>query len=100
MFVLASAVAILFGLLQAIDVIGVNVLGVAGFTAALITMWTGVQRYDRQARAYGITAHELLAMESIVSTIESEDEWRDFIDNAEGAVSEEHSSWRVSRARA
>ena len=100
MFVLSSAVAIMFGLLQAFGAVGVNVLGVAGFVAALITMWTGVRRYDRQARAYGITAHELLAMASIMQPIDDEEEWAGFVDSAEAAVSEEHTGWRVSRARA
>jgi len=100
MFVLSSAVAIMFGLLQAFGAIGVNVLGVAGFVAALITMWTGVRRYDRQARAYGITAHELLTMASLMQPIEDEEEWATFVDSAEAAVSEEHTGWRVSRARA
>lgn len=100
MFVLSSAVAIMFGLLQGFGAIRVNVLGVAGFVAALITMWTGVRRYDRQARAYGITAHELLAMASIMQPIEDEEEWADFVGSAEAAVSEEHTGWRVSRARA
>ncbi len=100
MFVLASAVTILFGLLQGLGSFGVNILGVAGFVAALITMWTGVRRYDRQARAYANTAHELLAMESILEPIEDEDEWATFVDTAEAAVSEEHTGWRVSRARA
>jgi hypothetical protein len=100
MFVLSSAVAIMFGFLQGFGAIGVNVLGVAGFAAALITMWTGVRRYDRQARAYGITAHELLAMASVVQSIDDEAEWASFVDGAEAAVSEEHTGWRVSRARA
>ena len=100
LFVLASAVAILFGFLQGFGAIGVNVLGVAGFAAALITMWTGVRRYDRQARAYGITAHELLAMASIMQSIDDEEEWASFVERAEAAVSEEHTGWRVSRARA
>jgi len=100
LFVLSSAVAIMFGLLQAFGTISVNVLGVAGFVAALITMWTGVRRYDRQALAYGITAHELLAMASIMQPIEDEQEWAAFVGSAEAAVSEEHTGWRVSRARA
>jgi hypothetical protein len=100
LFVLSSGVAIMFGLLQGFGAISVNVLGVAGFVAALITMWTGVRRYDRQARAYGITAHELLAMASIMQPIEDEEEWADFVASAEAAVSEEHTGWRVSRARA
>jgi hypothetical protein len=100
LFVMASAVAILFGLLQGFGAIGVNVLGVAGYVAALITMWTGVRHYDRQARAYVITAHELLAMASIMQPIDDEAEWAAFVDDAESAVSEEHTGWRVSRARA
>ena len=90
----------MFGFLQGFGAISVNVLGVAGFAAALITMWTGVRRYDRQARAYGITAHELLAMASVMQSIDAEEEWSGFVDRAEDAVSEEHSGWRVSRSRA
>ena len=100
MFVLSSAVAIMFGFLQGFGAVNVNVLGVAGFVAALITMWTGVRRYDRQARAYGITAHELLAMASVMQSIEDEEEWAAFVQRAEAAVSEEHTGWRVSRSRA
>jgi disulfide bond formation protein DsbB len=100
MFVLSSAVAIMFGLLQGFGAISVNVFGVAGYAAALITMWTGVRHYDRQARAYGITAHELLAVASVIQPIDDEDEWASFVDRTEAVVSEEHTGWRVSRARA
>lgn len=99
-FLLASAAAVFLGMLQAVGILNINLLSLAGYGAALISTWTGVKRHDRQARAYGRTAHELLAMRSMLVTVESEDEWSEFVDDAEGAISQEHSSWRSIRSQA
>jgi hypothetical protein len=98
-FVASSAMAIFFGVLQSIGLLEVNLLGLGGYAAALITTWSGVNRHDRLARAYGRTAHELLAMRSLIVTIDDEEEWSDFIDDAESAISAEHSAWQSLRSR-
>ncbi len=96
-FFAASAVAVVFGLLQVAGWVTVNVLNVAGYSAGLIGTWTGVSRHQRQARAYGMTAHELMAMRAYLQNVDDEETWVDFVNQAEEAISTEHTSWRVAR---
>lgn len=96
-FLAASVVAIAFGIFQVVGVVDVSLLNIGGYSAALIATWTGVNRFERLAKSYGVAAHELVAMRAEMQTIDDPDEWAEFVNQAEEAISTEHTSWRVAR---
>lgn len=98
-FVIASGAAVFFGLLQALGTIDVNLLGLAGMLAAVVTTWAATNKFSEQAGGYSMAAHQLTLARTIVDHQQSEYEWSVFVNDAEDAIGREHTSWRVARAQ-
>jgi hypothetical protein len=88
----------------------------AGVLAALLRDWThqdrlsGYRRGDRQqawpgslkqheslARAYAYSAIELALATTRLQNVTDEEDWSSEVDNAESAISREHTMWRANR---
>jgi hypothetical protein len=82
--------------LKAFGVFSVDALGIVGVTATGLTAWAQTKQYASNARAYAIAYHELASIRSEIEYI-TEAEWPRYIDDAEGAISREHTLWRASR---
>jgi hypothetical protein len=74
-----------------------DVLGILAAGAATISAWAQAKQYQNLSTAYGITAQELAAIASEGAAMHEEARWADFVGQAEGAVSREHTLWRASR---
>ncbi len=98
-FLAASGAAVFFGLLQAFAVFEINLLGVFGVLAACVYTWQSQRRYTRQAKAYAAAANHLTLVHTRLETPQTEDEWAQFVDDAEDGIGREHTSWRVSRSQ-
>ncbi|MEZ5246122.1 MAG: DUF4231 domain-containing protein [Acidimicrobiales bacterium] len=98
-FVVASGAAVFFGLLQALGTIDVNLLGLAGMLAAVVTTWAATNKFSEQARGYAMAAHQLTLARTIIDHQQSEQQWAVFVNDSEDAISREHTSWRVARAQ-
>ena len=98
-FVVASGSAVFFGLLQALGRIDVNLLGLAGMLAAVVTTWAATNKFSDQARGYSMAAHQLTLARTIIEHQRSEPAWAAFVNDAEDAIAREHTSWRVARAQ-
>jgi hypothetical protein len=98
-FVLSSGAAIFSGLLQALAVIEVNLLGLAGMVAAVSATWAATNKYSQQAADYSMAAHQLTLARTILDRQVHEAEWATFVNDAEDAIASEHLSWRVARAQ-
>ncbi len=98
-FLVASAAAVFFGLLQAFGVTGVNLLGLFGVLAASIYTWQSQRRYSKQATSYAAAANHLTLVHTRIGKPGTDAEWAQFVDDAEDGIGREHTSWRVSRSQ-
>ena len=95
--VLAFEVVGVMGALLRVAGITVNLLGVAAAGAAALGLWSQTRQHQVLAHAYAVTAQELSSIRSLIQWQESESEWSSFVDDAEAAISREHTLWRAKR---
>ena len=74
-----------------------NVLGVAATAAAAVGAWLQAKQHHTLARAYAVAAQELSSIRSLIGWQETEQHWSRFVDEAETAISREHTLWRANR---
>jgi hypothetical protein len=77
--------------------ITVNLLGVAAAGAAALGLWLQTRQHQVLAHAYAVTAQELSSIRSLIRWQDTEREWTGFVDDAEAAISREHTLWRAKR---
>jgi len=99
-FLALDGLAISGSVLLAIDAIDVNLIGVAGTAATAVTAWVQLRQHATLARAYSVAAHELSLIRLLLDQARTEEEWSRFVDDAEKAISREHTLWRASRSAA
>jgi conflict system pore-forming effector with SLATT domain len=87
------------GLLLALkpDLPVANVLGVAATAAAALGAWLQAKQHHTVARAYAVAAQELSSIRSLIRWQDTEQAWFRFVDEAETAISREHTLWRANR---
>jgi SMODS and SLOG-associating 2TM effector domain 3/SMODS and SLOG-associating 2TM effector domain 1 len=87
------------GLLHAIksDLPNINALAVAAAAAAAVGAWLQAKQHQTVARAYAVAALELSSIRSLIRWQETEADWANFVDEAETAISREHTLWRANR---
>lgn len=95
--VTTEAAGLIGAILRAAAVVEVEVLALAGAAAAAITAWVQTKQHQMLARAYGV-AYELSDIRSRAAHSMTEEEWSAFVDQAEEAVSREHTLWRASHS--
>ncbi|GLZ46624.1 membrane protein [Actinomycetospora sp. NBRC 106375] len=76
--------------------INFDMLGILAAMAAGLATWAQTRQYGLLARSYSIAAHELNVIRSEVESKNGKS-WARFVDEAEEAVSREHTLWRASR---
>ncbi len=84
-------------IVKAIGLVEIDLLGLAGTAAAAGTSWLQAKQHTTLAEAYSVTAHELAAIAAQIDMQQSEETWAEFVDDAEEAISREHTLWRASR---
>ncbi|MGI8823937.1 MAG: DUF4231 domain-containing protein [Acidimicrobiia bacterium] len=78
--------------------LNIPVAGLIAIGVATITTWIGARNFESLAVAYSVAAHELLAIRFELETLlPDEQEWSTFVDDAEDAISREHTTWSASR---
>ena len=92
-----EALGLTGGVLKATGVLGVDLLGLAGAVVAAGAAWVHAKQHQNLANAYAVASHELAAISGQVGWASSEPEWAHFVDQAEEAISREHTLWRASR---
>ena len=61
--------------------------------------WLQIRQHRSTADSYALASHELGAINSTFDSVDGEDAWEDFVDQAEGAISREHTLWLASNRR-
>jgi hypothetical protein len=100
--VLVQIAGVVAGVFLALEVLAVDVLGIAAASAAAFTAWQQAKDHEALAEAYAVTAEDLelvgkKAEEMMSSSMFTEQSWAEFIDSAEQAISREHTVWRARR---
>ena len=83
--------------IRAAGIVDVDLLGVVAALAAALTAWSQMKQHDALARAYAVASHELAAIRALIVWQDTEAGWASFVDQAEEAISREHTLWRASR---
>jgi SMODS and SLOG-associating 2TM effector domain 1 len=60
--------------------------------------WLQIKQYSSLAESYSVAAHELSLIESLLDASYTEDSWAHFVNEAENAISREHTTWRARRS--
>jgi hypothetical protein len=85
------------GVLRATGAVHVDLLGIAAAATAAVLAWLQTKDYATLGEAYSITEQELGLVDAELASVEAAD-WPAAVDNAEQAVSREHTLWRARRA--
>ena len=89
-------VGIVAAVLRITGVISFDLLGILAAAAGGIASWAQTRQWGSLARAYAIAANELSTISGQAREV-TEDAWARFVDEAEEAISREHTLWRSSR---
>jgi hypothetical protein len=86
-------------ILRGTGVIDLDLLGVMAAIAASGVAWLQIKQHATLTQSYSQAANELSSIGTLVETIENEGDWARFVDDAEGAISREHTAWRAKRSQ-
>lgn len=75
-----------------------DLAGIVAALGAAFVAWLSLKQHESIARAYSYAANELALAASRLHTVQGEAEWSVEVDNAEEAISREHTMWRASRS--
>lgn len=95
--VMAELVGVAAGIAAAAGWLRVDLVGLVAAFAAATTAWLQVKQHDSLARSYSVASQELSSVRSLIRHQTDESTWADFVDQAEEAISREHTLWRASR---
>jgi SMODS and SLOG-associating 2TM effector domain 1 len=93
-----EALGLAGGVLKATGVLPIDLLGLAGAVVAAGAAWVQAKQHQTLATAYAVTSQELSVISGQVDWASTEQEWAHFVDQAEEAISREHTLWRASRS--
>jgi hypothetical protein len=83
--------------LKAAGAIDFDLVSLAAAAASALIAWENANQHSTLAKAYNIAAQELGSIYDIVDSPPDEAAWSAFVDQAEEAISREHTTWRASR---
>jgi conflict system pore-forming effector with SLATT domain len=90
-------VGLILAVLRAADVIQINLFGVLGAAIGAALAWLQAKRHQDLSRSYGFAALELGLIRSRADAPASEDQYVKFVEDAEEAMSREHTAWHAKR---
>jgi SMODS and SLOG-associating 2TM effector domain 3/SMODS and SLOG-associating 2TM effector domain 1 len=93
-----EALGLLGAVLKATGVLRLDLLGLAGTLVAAGAAWIQTKQHQTLASAYAVASQELTAIGAQIDRASTEEEWAHFVDQAEEAISREHTLWRASRS--
>jgi hypothetical protein len=70
--------------------------GILAVASAAAVAWLQSRQHETLAQSYSVTAQELASVRSSLIDISDEGEWAELVEQAEEAMSREHTLWRAS----
>jgi hypothetical protein len=92
-------VGCLLALLMAIGVLAFDAIPIIAAAAAAATGWTESRQFRSLASAYGVAEQELANVKALIDSATTELAWARFVEEAEEAISREHTLWLASRGQ-
>lgn len=96
----ATALGATFGVVRALGIVSVDLLGVLAATAASANAWVQLRQYRTLSSSYAVAAQELGLVKATLARTRSEGDWARAVSDAEDAISREHTLWLARRSRA
>jgi hypothetical protein len=91
-----EAVGLVGAVLKATGTVKVDLVGLAGALVAAGVAWAQTKQHQMLASAYAVASQELATIGARIDRPSTEQEWAHFVDQAEDAISREHTLWRAS----
>ena len=85
-------------LVTALQGLSVSVYSLLAALAVAGVGWLQIKQHRSMADAYAVASHELAAINSTFDSVDGEDAWEEFVDQAEEAISREHRLWLASNS--
>jgi hypothetical protein len=95
----AEASAAVGAVLKAAGIVEIDLLGISGAVIAGATAWLQTKQHEMLATQYTVASLELAAIAELMPISGGDQEWAEFVDQAEEAISREHIMWKASRTR-
>lgn len=86
-------------LLTAFLGLSINLYSLLAAVAVAGVGWLQIRQHRSAADVYAVASHELAAINSTFDSVDGEDAWEEFVDQAESAISREHKLWLASNSR-
>ncbi len=98
--IILQAIGLVFAALKTFGVVDVDLLGIIATSAASASAWLQTKDHQNLSESYAMTARDLsLVLTKAESALEgaTEEVWRRFVEDAEQAISREHTLWLARR---
>jgi hypothetical protein len=92
-----QSLGIVGAVFKGVGVINFEALGILAAVAASALAWLQIKQHATLSQAYSHASHELSAIETSIAPIHQEADWAAFVDDAESAISREHTAWQAKR---
>ncbi len=73
-------------------------VGILVAASAAGVAWLQSKQHETLAQSYSVTSHELASVNSMLSGIKTEKKWAEQVEQAEEAMSREHTLWKASHS--
>lgn len=93
-----QTLGIIGAILKGIGTIDFEALGILAAVAASALAWLQIKQHSTLTQSYSHAAHELSAIEASIAPVHEEADWASFVDDAESAISREHTAWQAKRS--
>lgn len=85
--------------LKGFGVINFDIFGLAAALVGSAAAWLESRQHGSLASAYAVAADELRRIATLVEGQDAEEAWGEFVAEAEGAISREHTMWKASTSQ-
>lgn len=94
-----EAAGALGAVLTATTELALHVIPLTGAVLAGATAWLQTKQHETLASAYTVASLDLATVLELIEGVENEAEWARFVDDAENAISREHTMWQARRSQ-
>lgn len=94
--IVGEVIAVTLAIFQVVQPWSLSIAGLAATLIGCASAWVAVKQYSTLASAYSVTATELALLKPRVQGA-GEGAWAEVVDDAEEAISREHTLWLASR---
>lgn len=92
-----SMVAILLGILRIRGFVDIDLMSVLITLTSGVITWIQSKKFTQLSEAYSVTSHDISLLASTINDHRTDDEWAQFVHDAEAAFSREHTMWKARR---